>query len=164
MAQIYLFGVPKGFQNSTCDANTADFLAYFYAPRKNEMSLDIQRRGNKMYYSFLVDAKNEHFFSDINGRAGSFLGLSLVLENKYITDKERLKKLFLAVYDQYIKNQIIQEYPNGNRKWLTQDMDAAIKHVANGMQHLINNTPELNIWASLQTLPTIRPQNNQIRR
>lgn len=165
MAELYLFGVPLGFQNSACDADTANFLGLFYdGMNKNEMVLNITRRKNKVFYSFLVNEKPGHSFCDINGRPGSFFGMSLVFDNRYVTDTERLKKMFLAAYNKYVKDQIIQEFSNGNRKWLTENMDTAAKHVANGMQNLMRDVPELSLNNIVKPLPPEQPQNTQIRR
>ncbi|MBO7508656.1 MAG: hypothetical protein J6T57_00035 [Alphaproteobacteria bacterium] len=164
MAEVILFGVPYGFQNSECDADSADFLGTFYIPRKQEFTMNTTRRKNKVYYSFLVNEKPGALFNDINGRPGSFFGISLVFDNKYVTDTNRLNKLFATAYNKYVKNHIIQEYPNGNRRWLTRDLDAAIKYVGTGMQHLIDTVPELQLSDIVKPLPQIQPQNLQMRR
>ena len=125
----------------------------------------IRRPNNDVHYIFLVYENADHAFTDINGRDGSFFGMTLVFHNQYVTDTEKLKKLFQKTYDNYVKGKIINEFPNGNKRWMIRSLknsnDKIATDVANGMNKLIKNYQEFNFSRDIQPLP---PMQNQIQR
>ena len=56
--------------------------------------------------------------------------------------------LLQATYDEYVKNKVIQEFPNGNKKWMHANLDAnndkIARDIAAGVQHLLQTRQDLN--------------------
>ena len=74
--------------------------------------------------------------------------------------------MFQATYDKYVKSKIIQEFSNGNKKWLIDDIDNKDDSIANmlasGFMELAKNNPELNIDKDIQPIQPI-PTNINTR-
>ena len=166
MAGIIVFGVPKGFDTSKCDIDTRRFLERFYAPHAPGTEMKVVRMANNsVHYLFMVYENEGKTFIDVDGRSGSFFGIDVMLQNQYITDTNKLLKLFQLTYDRYVKNKIIEERPNGARKHIfrtfNDDGNTIATYVANGMNTLVKERPELNILEDVRQLP---PAQNQMRR
>ena len=166
MADIIVFGVPKGFDTSKCDINTRRFLERFYAPHAPGTEMKVVRMANNsVHYLFMVYENEGKTFIDVDGRGGSFFGIDVMLQNQYITDTNKLLKLFQLTYDKYIKNQIIEEWPNGVRKHKFRKFDNGnneiAAYVANNMNTLIKEKSELDIFKDIRQLP---PAQNQMQR
>ena len=166
MAGIIVFGVPKGFDTSRCDINTRSFLERFYVPHNPGTEMKIVRGpNNSVHYLFMVYENKDMAFCDVDGRSGSFFGIDVMLQNQYITDTNKLLKLFQLTYDKYVKNKIVDETPNGVRKHKYRRFDVGnneiATYVANSMNALVKERPELNIFEDIRQLP---PAQNQMQR
>lgn len=166
-AGVVVFGVPCGFDTSNCPPEIRDFLQGFYVPHTTGTEIQVIRRNdNSMHYVFLVyETNSDVCFVDVNGRSGSFFGIDVMFKNRYLPNTEKLEKLFDLTYERYVKNQIIQESPNGLRKHMfsrfgSEDNRIA-NHVSNGMNKLVKEHPELNIFQDVRPLPPL--QNNRQR-
>ena len=165
-AGVIVFGVPLGFDTSKCPLDIRTFLQNFYAPHAPGTAIKAIREGNTMHYVFLVYEKNSDVgFIDANGRGGSFFGIDVMFKNRYLPNTEKLKKLFDLTYERYVKDQIIQESPNGLRKHMFSrfgfEDNRIANHVSNGMNKLVEKYPELNIFQDVRPLPPL--QNNRQR-
>lgn len=168
MANLVLFGVPYGFRTSKCKNEDAEFLGLFYVPNKPGTYLKVLRRpDNTIHYVFLMYEKPNAVFLDSNGRSGSFFGIDLSLKGQSITNTQVLSKLFQKIYDEYVKGKIIQEFPNGNRKYLINDFDNKndtwATYVVNGMNTIMQQNPELNLGKYIQPLSSLPPQQKDSR-
>lgn len=156
MAGFYVFGVPMGQSISKCDAKTNQFLEMFYIKDTGTKMKIFQRPNGEIFYVFLKYAEPGKNFADFNNRGGSHFGMAFVLNNQQITNTQKLYNLFQATYDKYVKNKIIQEFPNGNKKWLVDTVDDKTDSVAtmlaNGFMDLAKNNPELNINQDIKPL------------
>lgn len=167
MAELVLFGVPNGQQISATDNQDAKaFLGLMYDGISRGIKTKVVRRANNdVHYVFAVYENQGNNFCDYNGRPGSHFGMSLIFHNRYIPDSDKVFKLLRAVYDNYVKNQIIKEEPNGLRKWmrpaLATPRDEITTYVANGMNNLIKNHPEFNFTRMVQPLPPIQKQTER---
>ncbi len=151
MSRFILYGVPLGFSCSDCSHEDYEFLRLDYIRGRHNNQLQIQRRQNgDTYYNYLMYPPEGHNFTDSAGRAGAFFGMSVILTNQVITDVNKLTLLFQKVYQDYVKDKIIAELPNGNKKFLVSnlhsDNDALAMYVARGMANIMKNNPELNIF------------------
>lgn len=168
MAQeLVIFGVPHGWSISDCDEQTNRYLELFYGALKSGIEFKPVRLGNKMFYTLLVQKNPDSVFQDVNGRGGSFFGMSLIYDNQYVTDPTKVRQLLQATYDHYVKGQIIEELPNGIRKYkirsLSGNNDRVADYVGNGMMRLLDNSPEFRKALSAATKP-LPPLQNQLQR
>ena len=162
MARLIVFGVPQGFDDSNCDLKTHNFLMSFYAPHKPGIQMKVFRRpGNEIHYVFLVYENPGSVFLDANGRSGSFFGMSIVLDNKYIGNKDNVYKLFQETYDKHIKNQIIIENNSVRKHKYAGKMNAIHDYILKNMIEIMKNNPELNFTNDYHPLPP--PQNQPER-
>lgn len=166
MVSFYIFGVPNGFDSSKCGEDTLNFLQTFYVPHTPGFQFKVIRRhNNDVHYVFLVYENSGKVFADVNGRSGSFFGISLVLHNQYLSDANKVEKLMRITYDRYVKNQIIKEDTNGVRKFIIPSLnspdDRVVNYVAKGFTQIIQQNPELNLAGDIKPLP---PLTNQIQR
>ena len=155
MVRLVLFGVPSGFSCSECPKEDSRFLESNYVDNRKGNQLHIERLpSGSIYYSYLMYPPEGRFFTSEEGRAGSFFGMSIVLKDQVITDINKLTKLFQKTYQEYVKDKIIKELANGNKKFLVYDLrpknDAIAKYVAQGLVNIIKNNPELNVFKDLQ--------------
>ena len=100
------------------------------------------------YYTYLVYPEKGKKFSDINGREGSYFGISLVLRNQKVKEEDVIKlgNLLNEVYNIYIYNKYIKEYGNGNIQWMVEKLDEKMyQNIANGLNEIIKSKPELSI-------------------
>lgn len=161
MAGLFVFGVPKGEQTSKCDEKTKQFLSSFYLNNRTGIQRKMYRKpGNEMHYVLLVYPDAGAKFLDADGRSGSFFGIDFVMYGKYAGNPTKVFNMLQATYDEYVKNKVIQEFPNGNKKWMTANLDAnndeIAKNIATGVQHLLQTRREFNLAGeifSLQATP-----------
>ena len=167
MAELVIFGVPRGQDISKTDNHDArTVLESFYNGRSTGIKTTIIRRpNNDVHYVFAVYEMPGKNFCDYNGRPGSHFGMSLIFHNQYVADSNRIFKLLQAVYDNYVKNKIIMEQPNGVKKWaypaISTPGDEIANYVANGMNSLIKTNPEFNFTKSLLPLPPIQNETQR---
>lgn len=165
--ELLVFGVPKGFDSSQCDRKTRDFLMRFYAPHKPGITFKtIRLVDNTIYYILLIYENQGTVFTDVDNRTGSFFGISLSLYNEYFTNPEKIKNLLQDTYYKYVKNHIIEERPNGARRYKVSALnlpgDKIGYYVLNGMQELIKGNPEYTkIFEETKPLPPINQNQTQ---
>ena len=157
MAEIVVHGVVQGQEISQCDKEAMKFCGQYYIPATG-IRTDIKRLpNNRMAYSLLVyNEPGKHFIS-YSGRSGSYFGITVFLQNQQVASPDDLFKLLLATYDNYVKGKIIQEFPNGNRKWMVQTLrdpnDTVAKYVVNGFTKIRAKYPSL---VKFQPLPPLQ--------
>ena len=167
MAELIAFGVPRGFQTSKCDKKIADYLLDFYTPHKPGINFIVRRRAdNSVHYIFLVYENLNRAFTDANGRDGSFFGMDIFFKNQYVTNSEKISKLFQLMYDNYVKGQIIEEFPNGVRHHKFADFvrgndDFIGEYLVKAFNKTIKDHPELNFWQDVKTLPPLEQQTQR---
>ena len=151
---IILHGVPDGHQVSKCDEQTSAFLSLFYNNSKGIQTSIKRRPNNDVVYTYAVYGEPGHPFTDYNGRIGSYFAISLIFHNQYASDSNKIFNLLQATYDQYVKNEIIQESDNGVRKWMYRTLDIPgdkiTEYVVKCIDRLIKRRPE---EFRIQTLP-----------
>lgn len=156
MARFILYGVPSGFSCSECSNEEYNFLELNYVGNRKGNQLHVQHLQNgDTCYSYLMYPQDGCSFSDIDGRRGSFFGMSLILKDQIITDLNKLTKLFQKTYQDYVKDKIIQEQPNGNKKFLVGSLrsegDKLAIQVGQGFVEIMKNNPELNLSRDIKT-------------
>ena len=165
MANLIIFGVPNGEQASKCDENTKKFLESFYITRTGTHKKMYTRRGNETHYVLLVYADSGTKFLDAGGRGNSYFGMDFILKNQYATNPNKIFDLLQATYNQYVKNKIIKEYPNGNKQWLYNNIninnDKITKDVIDGINELIRTRPEFNLSGEIRSMNPIQSQNER---
>ena len=165
MANLLVFGVPMGFSASECDDGTYNFLKNFYTSHNPGTDFKaIRRQNNEVYYILLIYEKPGTAFEDANGRVGSFIGLSLSFKNQYVADASRIQKLLQAIYDHAVKGNIVDERPNGTRRYnihtLRTPGDGIVRDLVNAMTAILKANPEFAqaIKTDIRPLPPIQNQ------
>lgn len=163
MARFVLFGVPSGYSCSECPKEDYRFLELNYIDNRKGNQLHVERlpSGN-VYYSYLMYPPEGCRFADTEGRAGSFFGMSIVLKDQVIPDINKLAKLFQKVYQEYVKDKIIKEFANGNKKFLVNDLcpkgDTLAEYVGQGLVDIMKKNPELNVFKDIQNYNSTQVQ------
>ena len=157
MAELIIHGVVDGQQISKCDAIAHQVCGGYYISATGIRS-DIKRLpDNRMAYSLLFYKEPGKPFISYTGRTGSYFGMTLFLKGKQVTNPNDLFKILLATYNHYVKDKIIKEFPNGNRKWayptLNDADDTVATYIGNGFQQILNKNPGL---LKLQPLPPLQ--------
>lgn len=159
---VWFHGVPNGHHVSKCDTCVTDFFGLFY-DNSDGIKTKVSRKNNDVIYNYLIYGNRGANFGDYNGRPGSYFGMSLVFHNQYTVDSNQVFKLLKIVYDNYVKNKIIQEFSNGARKWLYNNIetpgDEIATYVGNSMIKILKNYPELK-----PKMQSLQPLQNQSRR
>lgn len=95
--QFFIFGTPNGFDiyQETYNAEISNYYMCFYDETiKEHTRLAIHRKSNgEVSYTFL-----KYHLSSCKGRAGAFLGLSVVFKNEYYADVSSLYNLLEYAY------------------------------------------------------------------
>ncbi|MBQ8424067.1 MAG: hypothetical protein IJY36_07430 [Coprobacter sp.] len=95
--QFFIFGTPNGFDiyQETYNAEISNYYLCFYDETiKEHTRLAIHRKSNgEVSYTFL-----KYHLSSCKGRAGAFLGLSVVFKNEYYADVSSLYNLLEYAY------------------------------------------------------------------
>lgn len=156
MGRFVLYGVPLGFSCSECPKEDYRFLELNYIDNRKGNQLHIQHLPNgNTYYNYLVYPSEGCIFTDAEGRKGAFFGMSIVLKDQVITDIDKLARLFQKTYENYIKDKIIKEFANGNKKFLVNSMrpdgDTLALYVGRGLVNITKTNPELNIFNDIKT-------------
>jgi hypothetical protein len=167
LANLVIFGIPYGQQTSVCDAKTAHFLEQFYVKRHGIHTKAFSRPNGENHYVFLVYPDENNKFMDADGRTGSHFGMDLILKNQYSLNPERIYNLLREIYEHHIKGKVIQEFPNGNKKWIEKDLRANNDKIAQDageeMSKLIQTDPRFNFAGEIRNTaqaPTISPERN----
>ena len=159
MAEIVVHGVVDGQEISKCDETAYRICGSYYIPGTGIRS-DIKRLpDNRMAYSLLFYGEPNKPFISYTGRDGSYFGMTLFLQNQQVASPDDLFRLLLATYDNYVKGKIIQELPNGSRKWMVQTLrdseDTVATLVGQGFQQILAKNPGL---LKIQPLPPLPPR------
>lgn len=158
MAKFILFGVPFGESISDCSKEDRAVLGQEYSPGQHGEQLHVVKHPNgNNYYNYLIYPKENERFDDAAGRKGAFFGMSVVLNNQVIADTDKLIKLFKKTYQDYVKDKLIKEYPNGNKRFMVSQLrskdDMFANYVGKGFMNIMKKNPELNIFHSIKTVP-----------
>ena len=156
MAEIVIHGVVDGQEISKCDETANRICGSYYIPATGIRS-DIKRLpDNRMAYSLLFYGEPNKPFISYTGRSGSYFGITVFLQNQQVASPDDLFRLLLATYNHYVKGKIIQELPNGGRKWMVQTLrdseDTVAKYVVNGFAKIHAKYPSL---IKIQPLPPL---------
>ena len=143
------------------------FLQTFYITDRNGIHRKMYRRpGNEMHYVFLVYPDSGTKFLAADGRPGSYFGMDFVMHGKYAGNLNKVFNLLQTTYDEYVKNKVIQEFPNGNKQWMYANLDAnndkIARYIAAGVEHLLQTRQELNLTGELFPMLPVsnQPQRN----
>lgn len=114
MAELdfYAFGVPYGYSSIQGKREHERYLEMFYSCIEKESGRKMVVKKNPngtVFYSLLVYADKGKNFLDVNGRPGSFFGLSLVLTNQQFKDPTKVWTCLNNVYDESIKGNIVRD-------------------------------------------------------
>ena len=155
MARFLLCGVPLGFSCSECPQEDRKVLETNYADGHYGDQLQIVRLPNgNMYYNYLMYPPKGRFFADAAGRSGAFFCMSLVVQNQIVNDTDKLIKLFQKTYQEYVKDKIITEQNDGNKKFLVSNLrpkgDGLAIAVGQGFMDIMKKNPELNIFHNIK--------------
>lgn len=154
--EIVIHGVVNGQEISKCDETANRICGSYYIPATGIRS-DIKRLpDNRMAYSLLFYGEPNKPFISYTGRSGSYFGMTLFLKNQQVANPDNLFRVLLATYNHYVKGKIIQELPNGGRKWMVQTLrdsdDAVATLVGNGFLQILKQNPGLLKFQPLQPL------------
>ena len=156
MAEFIVHGIVNGQEVSKCKNESRIFCESFYTNDKG-IKHDIRRLvGNRMAYSYLVyEEPNRKFLSYI-GRTGSYFGMTLILQDKQVANPDVLFKILQDVYDNYVKDKIIQDKTSGSRKWLyptlTDSDDTVANYIGKGFEQILKQNSGLLKYQPLQSL------------
>ena len=137
MVKLFLYGTPDGFSCSECGEKDRALLEGCSVRNQNGNILYGKRMDNgNVYYNYSIYPEKGKIFTDRNGKAGSFFGMAMVFENQEVKDTKKLEKLFKEVYKNYVKDRIVQDLPNGDKRYLIETLnipgDAIGRYVAQG--------------------------------
>jgi hypothetical protein len=163
MPDLILHGVPSGHSVSKCDDKVRSFFDLFYGSHNPGINTHVMRRNNQTIYSFLMYENAGSSFRAFDGRAGSYFGMSLVFDNQYVTNSDVVFKVLQKTYDNYVKNKIIKECPDGAKQWLCPTLatpgDEAAIFVAKGLSQILKDNPDLRLYT--QPLPPLQNQSQR---
>lgn len=156
MADLVIHGVVKGQEISECDEIAGNLCGNYYIGATGIRS-DIKRLpDNRMAYSLLFYGEPNKPFISYGGRTGSYFGMTLFLKNKQVENPDDLFKMLLTTYNQYVKGSVIQELPNGAKKWIVGTLhdssDSVATRIGQGFQQVINKNPGLLKFQPLSPL------------
>lgn len=157
MADLVIHGVVKGQEISKCDEIARNLCGNYYIGATGIRS-DIKRLpDNRMAYSLLFYGEPNKPFYSYTGRAGSYFGMTLFLQNQQVANPDYLFKILLSTYNHYVKGIFIQERKNGARKWLVETLhdssDSVATQIGQGFQQVINENLGL---LKFQPLPPLQ--------
>lgn len=137
--ELFIHGVPKGSDYSGLKEEKA-FFDNFYLPDKenNEFQIQVREFGGRLYcyYHYLI----YNNVVDCEGRAGSYLGISLRLD-AYCKDFFNMYRILDCAYNIYCTNLLVKL--EGNKvKYLISDFSSVEKQ--------IKELEENNIFSMLQ--------------
>lgn len=129
-----VFGISNGF-TCNCKEDRGYLLQHYNQYRKGKQMIVEKTPDGKVWYNYLVYPRDNEIFSSFYGRSGAFFGMSLVFDGEYCRDAEGIYKVLDGVYENKLKGQVVQEYPNGNKKMLVDDFgnEQVEKYVGNAV-------------------------------
>lgn len=157
MADLVIHGVTDGQDFSKCDDIAYTVCGNYYTDAAG-IKTDIKRLpDNRMVYSLLFYGEPDKKFVSYTGRSGSYFGMTLFLKNQQVTNPKDLFRMLLTTYNRYVKGKIIQEFPNGNKKWLVPTLrdanDTVATYIGNGFQQILQENPGV---LKFQPLPPLQ--------
>ena len=175
MPDLVIFGANQGAEISDCKKEDM-FLELFYDGSTGTKFKKISRTNGDVHYVFLKYADEKKHFISYSGRSGCFFGMSLILskdeQTKYNPDTNTVCKLMCKMYNDHVKDSIIQHFPNGNLKYIIPTLapkdDSVAKNLVKKMHQTIKSTPELNVFSNSHSNSNSRQinvtQNSHIER
>ena len=168
MVKLFLYGTPDGFSCSECGEKDRALLEGYSVRNQNGNILYGKRMDNgNVYYSYSIYPEKGKIFTDRNGKAGSFFGMAMVFENQEVKDTKKLEKLFKEVYKNYVKDRIVQDLPNGDKKYLVSSLninsDAIGRYVAQGAAVEIQTNSEFKNFLNEGLKPS-EAKNNPLNK
>lgn len=146
MAHIILFGTPGSFSHSDLKGVRTEFLSKYigdYSDMVSKQSFDV----NGSHYILLVYQNSGKQFLDQQGNPNCFLGIDLVIPDKKFLNPVIARNLLIKTYETYIKDKMVQELPNGDRKFMVSYLDDKMAdEVYTGLMNITKTNPELNVF------------------
>ncbi|MBR3511091.1 MAG: hypothetical protein IKN73_03445 [Alphaproteobacteria bacterium] len=149
MSRLIVFGSPNGFSSSDCSDAEIEFFQKFNTERNGiQIRMYMRPDGNHNILSVYPE-KGKSFF-DINGNNVGFFCIDFVSEKNQIMNPMQMQSLLKKTYEMYIKNRLIQETPDGDRKFLITSLKSQNNQIANDIYNCILNiiktNPELDVF------------------
>lgn len=159
MAEFVVHGIVNGQEVSKASESARIFCEGFYVSAKG-IKKDIRRLvGNRMAYSYIIYEEPGRPFLGCSGRAGSYFGMTLIFQDKQVSNPDVLFKILKTTYDNYVKGKVIQEAPSGARKWLCPTLndsnDTVASYIGKGLEAVLKANPES---IKYQPLPPLQQQ------
>lgn len=146
MAHIILFGTPGKFSHSDLKGVRTEFLSKYigdYSDMVSKQSFD----ANGSHYILLIYQNSGKQFLDTQGNPGCFLGIDLVIPDKKFFNPSTVRALLIKTYETYIKDKLVQELPNGDRKFIVSSLDDKMADdVYTGLMNITKTNPELDVF------------------
>lgn len=119
--EMVLHGVPYGHQSTKTTLLRHDYFQNFYRTRKSgeQFYLDKNAGNGITVYTFCLYPNQEsgQIFTDANGRSGSYVGLSLVVDSGFqFPDTQWLLNKIRESYYKYIHNKLVTQ-PSKALRW-----------------------------------------------
>ncbi|MFZ1705308.1 MAG: hypothetical protein WAT79_13250 [Saprospiraceae bacterium] len=130
---IYIYGVPHGFNLFNAESSWNDYFQLFYDESTETSKLTIHRREDGLIsYNYL-----RYKLISAEGRPGAFFGISVIFNNLYCNDVSKLFRFFENLYEKYIlTNEIIirelLDKTHGNAQFIIKefkDQELEVKNI-----------------------------------
>lgn len=156
MAEFVIHGIVNGQEVSKSSESARAFCEGFYVPNKG-IKHDIRRLvGNRMAYSYVIYEEPGRPFLGYTGRSGSYFGMTLIFQDKQVSNPDILFKVLQTTYDKYVKDKVIQE-TSGNRKWLCTTLndskDTVAGYIGKGLENILKSNPGIIKYQPLPPMP-----------
>jgi len=109
------YGAAKGFSCMN-DKNYEKIKGFYCSDSGTKMKV-CKYSDNSVGYHFLMYPQKGAQFCDKDGRSGSFFGMSLFFKDNYCKNPQKIFKMFETIYDKSVKNKLIKEFDNKNRRY-----------------------------------------------
>ena len=127
---------PEFFQKFNAQRDGIQFRS-FMKPDGNHNILSVYPENNKK-------------FLDINGNNVGFFCIDFVTEKSKIINPIQMRALLQKTYEIYVKNKLVQEMPDGNRKFMVSDLKSPNNQIAqsiyDGLMNITKTNSELNVF------------------
>ena len=162
MAELIVHGIVNGQEISKCSELGRKFCEGFYNLDKG-IKKDIRRlAGNNMAYSYVMYEEPGRPFLGHGGRSGSYFGITIIFKDQQVANPEALFKVLESVYNWYVKDKVIKEYPSGARRWiyptLSDPDDKVANYIGSCVQQVLKANPNL---VKYQPLPPLQQQQGR---
>ena len=141
VAEFVIHGIVNGQEISKSSESARVFCESFYVNGKG-IKQDIRRLvGNRMAYSYVIYEEPGRPFLGYGGRPGSYFGMTLILQDKQVSNPDILFKILRDTYNKYVKDKVIQDKTSGPRKWLyptlTDSNDTVANYIGKGLEQIL---------------------------